>query len=250
MRRLRSPDGAFVALVAAMGRTRNAHPGIASMTTAAGRHNVEGERCRRPARALRRAAAAARAALPPGWAYQRDFIAESEEAALLAWIATLPLHEARYKGYTARRRVAHFGTAYDFDDNRLLPGPPLPAELEPLRAKAAAWIGEAAEALSSALVAEYRPGVPLGWHRDVPDFETVVGVSLAGAARMRFRRYPPVQPKKADVLSLELAPRSAYVLRAEARWGWQHSVAPTPALRYSITFRTRSARALRRGTSV
>jgi alkylated DNA repair dioxygenase AlkB len=88
--------------------------------------------------------------------------------------------------------------------------------------------------------------VPLGWHRDVPDFEDVVGISLAGTARMRFRRYPPVQPKKADVLSLELAARSAYLLRAEARWGWQHSVAPTPALRYSITFRTASARGLRR----
>ena len=97
-------------------------------------------------------------------------------------------------------------------------------------------------ALANALVAEYRPGVPLGWHRDVPDYETVVGVSLAGTARMRFRRYPPVAPKKSDVVSLELAPRSAYVLRAEARWGWQHSVAPTPALRYSVTFRTRAAR--------
>ena len=185
--------------------------------------------------------------LPPGWDYRTEFIDAGEEAELLALIATLPLHEARYKGYTARRRVAHFGTAYDYDDNRLLPGPPVPRELEPLRAKAAAWVGEAPEALSSALVAEYQPGVPLGWHRDVLDFETVVGISLAGTARMRFRRYPPVQPKKADVLSLELAPRSAYVLRAEARWGWQHSVAPTPALRYSITFRTRSALARRGG---
>ena len=182
------------------------------------------------------------AALPPGWDYRTEFIDAAEEAGLLALIATLPLHEARYKGYTAKRRVANFGTAYDYDDNRLLPGPPIPDALFPLRERAAAWIGEPAEALSSALVAEYRPGVPLGWHRDVPDFETVVGVSLAGTARMRFRRYPPVQPKKADVLSLELAPRSAYVLRAEARWGWQHSVAPTPALRYSITFRTRSGR--------
>jgi len=179
--------------------------------------------------------------LPPGWDYRADFIDASEEAALVALIETMPLHEARYKGYTARRRVANFGTAYDYDDNRLLPGPPLPPGLEPVRARAAAWVGESPEALSSALVAEYKPGVPLGWHRDVPDFETVVGISLAGTARMRFRRYPPVQPKKADVLSLELAPRSAYVLRAEARWGWQHSVAPTPALRYSITFRTRSA---------
>jgi len=185
--------------------------------------------------------------LPPGWDYRPDFIGIDEEAALVAVIAALPLHEARYKGYTARRRVAHFGTAYDYDDNRLLPAEPLPASLEPLRARAAEWLGEAPEALVSALVAEYRPGVPLGWHRDVPDFENVVGISLAGTARMRFRRYPPVQPKKSDVLSLELAPRSAYLLRAEARWGWQHSVAPTPALRYSITFRTPSTHGLKRG---
>jgi hypothetical protein len=30
-----------------------------------------------------------------------------------------------------------------------------------------------------------------------------------------------------------------YVLRDEIRWRWQHSVAPTRELRYSITFRTR-----------
>ena len=193
-------------------------------------------------------APSAERSLPAGWAYREDFIGVDEEAELLDTIAALPLHEARYKGYTARRRVVHFGFAYDYDDNRLLPSEPLPPSLEPLRAKVAAWIGEPADALVSALVAEYRPGVPLGWHRDVPDYETVVGVSLAGQGRMRFRRYPPVAPKKADVLSLELAPRSAYVLRAQARWGWQHSVAPTPSLRYSITFRTASRRRERGST--
>ena len=101
--------------------------------------------------------------LPPGWDYRPDFIDRAEEAQLLAVVAALPLHEARYKGYTARRRVAHFGTAYDYDDNRLLPAEPLPASLEPLRARAAEWLGEAPEALISALIAEYRPGVPLGW---------------------------------------------------------------------------------------
>ena len=55
---------------------------------------------------------------------------------------------------------------------------------------------------------------------------------------MRFRRYPP-SPGGA-IHTLQLAPRSAYILRGEARWGWQHSVAPTPGLRYSITFRTRA----------
>jgi alkylated DNA repair dioxygenase AlkB len=179
--------------------------------------------------------------LPAGWEYRTDFISVDEETALLAAIAALPLEEARHRGYVARRRVAHFGTDYDFGASRLLPAPPLPEAFRPLRGRIAAWIGEPPEALGSVLIAEYRPGVPLGWHRDVPDFETVVGVSLGGIARMRFRRYPPVKPKKADVLSLELAPRSAYLLRADARWGWQHSIAPTPGPRWSITFRTRVA---------
>ena len=71
------------------------------------------------------------------------------------------------------------------------------------------------------------------------DSRPIVGVSLAGACRLRLRRYPPVEPKKADVLTVELAPRSIYRMHGAARWGWQHSVAPTPALRYSVTFRTR-----------
>jgi len=171
--------------------------------------------------------------------YREDFIDGAEEAALLAEIAALPLHEARYKGYTARRRVTSYGNSYDFDDNRLLPTEPIAAFLLPLRKRLADWVGVSPEAFSSALVAEYRPGTPLGWHRDVPDHELIVGVSLASGARMRLRPYPPVAPKKSDVLTLELAPRSAYVLQGAARWGWQHSIAPTPALRYSITFRTR-----------
>jgi alkylated DNA repair dioxygenase AlkB len=180
--------------------------------------------------------------LPPGLEYRLDFITPDEEASLLATIGEMPLQEARYKAYTARRRVVSYGSQYDFEDNRLLAAAALPESLAPLRARAAQWIGVPAEALTNALVAEYRPGTPLGWHRDVPDYEMVVGVSLAGSARMRFRRYPPRQPKKADVLGLDLVPRSAYVLRGESRWGWQHSVAPTRELRYSITFRTAAAR--------
>ena len=189
----------------------------------------------------------AAATLPEGWRYQADFITAADEAALLAAIAALPLEEARYKAWTARRRVAHFGTAYDYDDNTLLARPDVPVSLHGLRAQAAAWAGLPADDFSSARVAEYRPGTPLGWHRDVPDFEVVVGVSLGTPGRIRFRRYPPIAPKKAEVLSIELAPRSAYVLRGPARWDWQHSIAPTPALRWSITFRTRrTARAVRR----
>jgi alkylated DNA repair dioxygenase AlkB len=54
---------------------------------------------------------------------------------------------------------------------------------------------------------------------------------------MRFRPFPP-KNDRASVLALELAPRSAYILRGDARWRWQHSIPPARALRYSITFRT------------
>jgi alkylated DNA repair dioxygenase AlkB len=129
-----------------------------------------------------------------------------------------------------------YGSSYDFETNELGPAPPLPPYLLPLRAKVAALLGLDEAAFSHALVTEYRPGTELGWHRDVGEFGTVVGISLAGTCRMRFRRYPPQKGDKA--FNLELAPRSVYVLRDEIRWRWQHSVARTKELRYSITFRT------------
>ena len=72
----------------------------------------------------------------------------------------------------------------------------------------------------------------------MPDFEDVVGVSLLNEAVMRFRPYPPREPKKAGVIKVVVEPRSVYLLRGAARWAWQHCVAPTRSLRYSITFRT------------
>jgi alkylated DNA repair dioxygenase AlkB len=179
------------------------------------------------------------AGLPEGLRYETGFIPADEEAALVARIEALPLAPMRYQQFTALRRVVNYGGRYDFSAQRLNEAAPIPSWLQPLRDRAAEWAGLAAGDLHHALVAEYRPGTPLGWHRDVPDYEDVIGISLAGEAILRFRRYPPRAPKKADVIRLTVAPRSIYLLRGEARWGWQHSVAPTRVLRYSITFRTR-----------
>jgi alkylated DNA repair dioxygenase AlkB len=175
--------------------------------------------------------------MPAGLLYERDFITAAEEQALLEEIGRLPLQAAKYKAYSARRRIAVFGSAYDFETYELGPAPPIPPFLHPLRKKASSLVSVPEESFPHALINEYRPGTPLGWHRDVPEFELVVGVSLAGPCRMRFRPYPP--RKGAKVFLLDLEPRSVYVLRDEIRWRWQHSVAPTKALRYSITFRTR-----------
>jgi len=175
--------------------------------------------------------------LPNGLVYRPGFVSAGEEASLLADIGAIDLREAKYKEYTAHRRVASFGAGYDFDANELTPAPVLAPFLLPLRARIAEWLKMVPAEFGYALVSEYRPGTQLGWHRDVPQFDMVVGVSLGSAARMRFRPFPP--RKGARIFVLELEPGSAYVLKDEARWGWQHSIPPTPALRYSITFRTR-----------
>jgi alkylated DNA repair dioxygenase AlkB len=177
-------------------------------------------------------------ALPGNLVYREAFIAADEERELLQVIATLPLVEAKYKGYTAHRRTLSWGAGYDFDRNALTPAPAFPAFLVPLRRRIADWTGVDAERFEHALVTEYRPGTALGWHRDVPQFDVVVGVSLASACRMRFRPYPPPADARRAAVAVELAPRSAYVLRDAIRWAWQHSIPPTPALRYSITLRT------------
>jgi alkylated DNA repair dioxygenase AlkB len=183
------------------------------------------------------------ATLIPGYFYEPGFLTEDEEASLAREISRLPLAEAEYKQFRARRRIVSYGGRYDFASNRLHAAEPIPSFLEPLLKRAAHWAGCPPEAFTQALVAEYSPGTPLGWHRDVPDFELVVGISLLSACRMRFRRYPP-EPRARSV-AIELAPRSIYRMEGEARWGWQHSIPPTPALRYSITFRTRNVSRLR-----
>jgi alkylated DNA repair dioxygenase AlkB len=184
--------------------------------------------------------------LPEGLMYRQDFITREEETVLLAAIRALPLQEARYRQYTARRRTINFGAAYDFQQHRATPAPVLPQFLDPIRERAAEWIGIAPGDFVQTLIAEYQPGTPLGWHRDVPDYEIIFAVSLASACRIRFRRYPWNPAEKKDIFAIEPAPRSAYVLRDDARWKWQHSVPAVQELRYSITLRTLNLRCAKR----
>ena len=179
-----------------------------------------------------------RAALPQGFRYLEGFLSPAEEVALLAEIERLPFSNARYKEWTANRRVVSYGGRYDFAKNELEPADPIPPFLFDLRAAAAGFIDVSPTEFTHALIAEYRAATRLGWHRDVPQFERVVGISLLGPARMRLRRYPHVTHAAERSLVVELAPRSIYALTGEARWGWQHSISPTPGLRYSITFRS------------
>jgi alkylated DNA repair protein (DNA oxidative demethylase) len=179
----------------------------------------------------------ARAADPPeGLIYRADFLSDGEEAELVSILGSLQFEEIRMKGVVARRTAKRYGMGYDYDRRLPVPGAePLPDWLLPIRDRGAALAGIEGTDLVQVLVQRYPPGAPIGWHRDSPSYELVVGVSLLSEARMRFRR----GPREERVLwEIPLAPGSAYVLAGPARWTWEHHVPPAKSLRYSITFRS------------
>jgi alkylated DNA repair dioxygenase AlkB len=179
---------------------------------------------------------------PNGLVYRPNFITEEEEELLLEFISQHELKHAtggEAGEYISKRRYRHFGWDYDFEKEKIIPGPPLPRFLQRFSHRIEKWLHIPRGKVVEALINEYTPGTQLGWHRDNEPFEHVVGISLAGWARMRWR--PLKKRGSADakeVLSLELEPRSAYIMQKDVRWKWQHSVAQTRTLRYSITFRT------------
>jgi hypothetical protein len=176
---------------------------------------------------------------PSGFQYRADFISAPEEAGLLAGIDTVTFVDFELRGVVARRRVAFFGESYSRGA-----AAQIPAFLLPLRAAVAQWAHVAPEAFAMVLINEYRPGSPIGWHRDAPQYGIVAGVSLLARCRMKFRPYirpsaqPTGAPRRRATHELWLEPRSAYVMRDSAREEYEHHIPPVAALRYSITFRT------------
>src|SRR6185295_3096863 len=161
---------------------------------------------------------------PPGFTYRDDFISAAEEADVLTDIAGVEFANFEMRGVVARRRVAFFGASYD---ESLGPERPIPEFLHPLLNRAAAWAAIEPGAFAMALINEYRPGAPIGWHRDAPQYDIVVGVSLVSPARMRFRPYrspsqKPTGERRAATHEVVLSPRSAYVLSGEARHDYEH----------------------------
>jgi len=180
------------------------------------------------------------APLLPGLAARDEFITPDEEAALIDAIGAIDLAPFRFQGWLGKRLTASFGWRYDFDTAAFDRTAPIPDFLLPLRARAAAFAGLQPEDLVQVLLVRYDPGAGIGWHRDRPVFEHVVGVSLGVPATMRFRRRRP--EGGFDRFSLAMPPRSAYHLAGEVRHQWEHSIAEMDQRRWSITFRSLSAK--------
>jgi alkylated DNA repair dioxygenase AlkB len=177
--------------------------------------------------------------LPQGFHYREHFITEADERVLLDAIARVAFSDFEMRGVVARRRVAFFGQSYD----RVAAGP-LPEFLLPMRAAIAQWAGVDAAAFAMALINEYRPGSPIGWHRDAPQYDIVAGISLLSECRMKFRPYrSPASPaatssRRSATHEIALARRSAYLMTQASRTAYEHHIPPVAELRYSVTFRT------------
>ncbi len=145
--------------------------------------------------------------LPSGFLHRDDFVSTAEEASLAEHISEIEFAAFEMRGVVAKRRVAFFGASYDRGDQ---PSPPIPEFLSPLRST----------------LAEF------------------AGVSILSACRMRLRPYlsptaaAASKVKRKTTHEIELLPRSAYVMRDEARSAFEHSIPAVAALRYSITMRT------------
>jgi DNA oxidative demethylase len=175
----------------------------------------------------------------PGLSQADGIVSPGEEELLIAAIDAAGLAPFQFHGWLGRRLGACYGWRYDFGDMSFTPAAPIPDWLLPLCARAARFAGLEPDELAQALLLRYDPGAGIGWHRDRPVFEHVLGVSLGAPANLRFRRR---RPGGFDRASARLPPRSIYHLAGPARHQWEHSIATMPATRWSITFRSLAAR--------
>ncbi len=190
------------------------------------------------------------AKLPDGFIYQENFISEAEEHELVREIQKLQLTPFKYYQFTGKRRTASFGWEYEFGTSEITTAPDMPAFLLPVRTRAGTLFNIDPSSLIQTSVIEYSTGSPIGWHRDIPHFGVVLGVSLGAACRMRFRKQNRGRSKnlnRDEILSIELQPRSIYLMSGAAREIWQHSIPPVKELRYSIMMRTLRAHPNGRG---
>jgi alkylated DNA repair dioxygenase AlkB len=187
----------------------------------------------------------ASAKVPDGFIYHQNFISEGEEHELIGEIQKLHLTPFKYYQFTGKRRTASFGWQYEFGKSEITTAPGAPASLLPVRARAGKLFNIDPNTLTQTSIIEYSTGSPIGWHRDIPHFGVVIGISLGAACRMRFRKYNRVRSKnlnRDEILSIELQPRSIYLMSGASREIWQHSIPPVKELRYSIMMRTLRAK--------
>lgn len=175
----------------------------------------------------------------PGSVYVPDYLSPAEEVELLRAVDREPWRT----DWQRRRQI--YGVAYS--------GPQAGAQLAPVpawldwlvaRVRADGWLKAP---VVNAVINEYLPGQGIAPHRDYPGFgPSVAAVSLGGATILDLTSSKEPGARK---LSLDVQPRSLWVLGGDARTHWLHGIAPRQSdlvggakrareRRISITLRT------------
>src|SRR5437763_10246960 len=148
-------------------------------------------------------------AIPEGFRYQPGIITPAQERELIAQIEPLPFREFEFQGYLGKRRVVSYGWRYDYDKRALEQAEEMPEFLLGLRETAASFAEIDVSNIRQALVTEYQPGAPIGWHRDKAQYGDVIGVSLLSSCQFRLRRQVGESWER---YTLSGEPRSIYLI--------------------------------------
>lgn len=175
----------------------------------------------------------------PGLTHRPNVLPAARLATLAEAIDAAPLTPFRFQQWTGLRLTASYGWHYDFEAGRVGQAEPMPEWLLAVRDVAAGIAGVSGDTLVQALLTRYDAGAGIGWHRDRPVFEHVVGLSIGAPATLRFRRRTA---GGFDRFAQPLAAGDAYHMTGAARWEWEHGIAPMAAKRWSITFRSLTER--------
>jgi DNA oxidative demethylase len=170
---------------------------------------------------------------PPGFSYYPEFINREEEKLLLSIAKTLPWENYEMHGVVALRKIFRYGVNYTFEGKNAV-ARDLPSELRFIIERGAEALRVPSNEIVQVLFTHYPVGAPIGWHRDAPMFEKLLGVSLRSSCTMKLKAY---DPKLAQV-HVYLHPRSAYAMTEESRWQWEHHIPAVKQERYSLTMRT------------
>ena len=98
----------------------------------------------------------------PGFRTRSDIVSASEEGALVEHIEAEDLSPFRFQQWTGKRLTRSFGWSYDFESGHFAQTEPLPAWLDDLRMRAAAFAVLSPENLVQALLTRYDPGAGIG----------------------------------------------------------------------------------------
>lgn len=171
----------------------------------------------------------------PGLTYVPEYITFEEQNQLIHAI------DKQEWSMKLKRRVQHYGYRYDYKNGSLASANYLGALPDWAEHIASRLFNDklTEKAFDQLIVNEYQPGQGIISHVDcVPCFgNTIISLSLGSPCLMDFT-HSQTQQK----LSLLLSPGSLVVMHKEARYLWQHGIAPRKKDKYKGTEITRTRR--------